>query len=285
MKEAINNFIKLLVKGDFFLVFLLVMIVVVILVILYLIKLEISTRNQDDEDEDEDLYDNINLYVNSKEEQKEDIDEEEIDGEATIEIPVVLDNKPIYESEEKNTFENPASKEEVEPIIVEDSKVEEAPIEMEESATKEEPIIEEKEETIEEPVKEEVRPLEQMSMYEYEDEQEEKAIISTEELAKRLNEMKSSSDVNEQDEIDRYEIEQEEKAIISYDELLKRATEGVINYEEKEDLGGLTVSKVDFDKAKEVTFDFKDTEESSYTNPYKKEEDFLSSLKAFRRSL
>ena len=124
-----------------------------------------------------------------------------------------------------------------------------------------------------------------MSMFEYENEQEEKAIISTEELVKRLNDLKTTGDYNSaEDEIDKYENEQEEKAIISYDELIRRASEGVVNYEEKEDLGGLTISKVDFDKGREVTFDYEEKPSTSY-NRYKAEEDFLSSLKAFRRSL
>ena len=289
MKEAINNFIKLLVKGDFFLIFLLVMIVIVIIGIIYLIRLEFSYRENDDEEE-EDLSDNIELFVKDKE---EDIakDEEEITEEN---LPINLEELPKEEVYE-NTFENP-----LEEDIKEEAYVNETPKEEEK---KEEVIINEaptfSEEDIKEPIKEdtlEVEPIKeevkeevskptQMNMFDYENEQEERAIISTEELVKRLNDLKSSGDyTTTEEEIDKYESEQEEKAIISYDELLKRASEGVVNYEEKEDLGGLTISKVDFDKGREVTFDYQERE-NTFVSPYQKEEDFLSSLKAFRRSL
>lgn len=49
-----------------------------------------------------------------------------------------------------------------------------------------------------------------------------------------------------------YEKDQEDKAIISYDELLKRASSGTISYESEEDLGGIRVGKVDTSKI-EVT--------------------------------
>ena len=52
--------------------------------------------------------------------------------------------------------------------------------------------------------------------------------------------------------IDEYEAEQENKAIISYDELLKRASSGTISYESEENLGGIRVGKVDTSKI-EVT--------------------------------
>ena len=44
MKDGINNFIELLVKGDFFLIFLIIMMIVILSVIIYLIKLQINEK-------------------------------------------------------------------------------------------------------------------------------------------------------------------------------------------------------------------------------------------------
>lgn len=110
----------------------------------------------------------------------------------------------------------------------------------------------------------------------YEQNQEESAIISAEELDERLMKMNEEDISLHEKEIERYENEQEDKAIISYDELIKRAGIGVINYETEKDLGGIRVSKVDFNNAKEVKFD---------KSPYYEEENFLESLKEFRRNL
>ena len=51
MKNGIDNFIELLVKGDFFLIFLIVMMIVVTCIIAYLIKLQMSDKYSYEEDD------------------------------------------------------------------------------------------------------------------------------------------------------------------------------------------------------------------------------------------
>lgn len=57
MRDSINNFIDLLVKGDSFLIFLVIMLVIIIGVIVCLVKLQIGDREyyEDDEEEVEDV--------------------------------------------------------------------------------------------------------------------------------------------------------------------------------------------------------------------------------------
>lgn len=50
--NGFNNFIELLVKGDFFLIFLIVIMIVIISVIIYLIKLQINEKLYNEEEED-----------------------------------------------------------------------------------------------------------------------------------------------------------------------------------------------------------------------------------------
>ena len=66
MRDSINNFIDLLVKGDSFLIFLVIMLVIIIGVIVCLVKLQIGDREyyEDDEEEVEDVqtvYHNVEL--------------------------------------------------------------------------------------------------------------------------------------------------------------------------------------------------------------------------------
>ena len=111
----------------------------------------------------------------------------------------------------------------------------------------------------------------------YENEQEEMAIISTDELESRINSMKENDTYDKHlEKIDEYEAEQENKAIISYEELLKRASSNTITYESTENLGGVKVGKVDTSKIETLS------EENN--NPYYKEEAFLSALREFRGS-
>ena len=63
MKDGINNFIELLVKGDFFLIFLIIMMIVILSVIIYLIKLQINEKYYYDNEEDVD-DDFIDKYKN-----------------------------------------------------------------------------------------------------------------------------------------------------------------------------------------------------------------------------
>lgn len=111
---------------------------------------------------------------------------------------------------------------------------------------------------------------------EYEREQEEIAIISTEELEEKLDELKSrASNGDIHMDIQKYEEEQEQKAIISYDELRERASENVLNVTDAE-TEGIKVSNIDV---------YNINEEPKKRNPYGYEEDFLKALKDFRASL
>ena len=60
MKNGIDNFIKLLVEGDFFLIFLIVIMIVIVSVIIYLIKLQVNEKLYNELDEDDD---NIEKYI------------------------------------------------------------------------------------------------------------------------------------------------------------------------------------------------------------------------------
>lgn len=106
------------------------------------------------------------------------------------------------------------------------------------------------------------------------------AIIDLREITKSLEERDTSAiDLN------KYESEQEEKAIISYDELLKRKNDFTINYSEEEKVDeDLSIKKVDLDNLinKEVTEknDLKVTVIS-----YEKEEAFLEALKVLQQNL
>ncbi len=111
---------------------------------------------------------------------------------------------------------------------------------------------------------------------EYEENEEESAIISAEELSKktqeRINELGSTSN---QAIIDKYEEEQENKAIISYEQLLRNASNISLSYkEEKTEDNAPRVNKVEV-HAKEV----------SAPENYLAEEEFLKILKEFRINL
>ena len=85
--------------------------------------------------------------------------------------------------------------------------------------------------------------------------------------------------------LNRYEEEQEEKAIISYEELLNRKNDFAINYSEEENIDEeLTIKKVDLDNLinKEVT----EPQHISVTViSYDKEEAFLQALKTLQQTL
>ena len=219
MKDAIDNFIKILVKGDFLLVLLVVIIIIIIIFMIYLLKLMISGKYN--ESNEKAICKEIDEFV-----------------ENTKELPVLKS-----ENEELIKTETP-------------KKIMQMPIEFESKN------IDEK--TLENEINN------------FEEEQEEIAIISADELDARIKHMELTGMMDEHEkEIERYEAEQEDKAVISYDELLKRASSGVINYESEKDLGGVRISKVDLSKGETVTFDKK----------YEKEEAFLKALKEFRKAL
>lgn len=85
--------------------------------------------------------------------------------------------------------------------------------------------------------------------------------------------------------LNRYEEEQEEKAIISYDELLERTNEWAINYSEEENIAeDLTVKKVDLNNLVNKEISLKPEIKVSVIS-YEKEEAFLAALKELQHLL
>lgn len=85
--------------------------------------------------------------------------------------------------------------------------------------------------------------------------------------------------------LNKYEEEQEEKAIISYDELLKRKNDFAINYSEEESFDDeLTVKKVDLDNLVNKDVIVKPEIKVSVIS-YQKEEAFLEALKQLQQTL
>ena len=85
--------------------------------------------------------------------------------------------------------------------------------------------------------------------------------------------------------LNRYEEEQEEKAIISYDELLERTNEWAINYSEEENIAeDLTIKKVDLNNLVNKEISLKPEIKVSVIS-YEKEEAFLAALKELQHLL
>ena len=109
---------------------------------------------------------------------------------------------------------------------------------------------------------------------EYENGEEENAVISTEELEKVTRQRMEDLGMNDnQVAIQKYEEEQEKKAIISYEQLLKNAS-NITHKEEKNKKGAPKVNKIEVQE-KEVT----------QAVSYVAEEEYLKILKEFRLSL
>jgi len=83
----------------------------------------------------------------------------------------------------------------------------------------------------------------------------------------------------------KYEEEQEEKAIISYDELIKHKNDFGINYSEEENIDEeLTIKKVDLDNLINKEVRIKPEVKVSLIS-YEKEEAFLKALKTLQQQL
>ena len=111
---------------------------------------------------------------------------------------------------------------------------------------------------------------------EYESFEEENAVISTDELAKRAQErLADLGETENQAVIAKYEEEQEKKAIISYEQLVKNASNITLSYkeEEKKEKNAPKINKIEVER--EVTG----------PESYIAEEEFLAILKEFRVSL
>ena len=85
--------------------------------------------------------------------------------------------------------------------------------------------------------------------------------------------------------INKYEEEQEEKAIISYEELLKKKNDFAINYSEEENITEeLTIKKVDLDNLINKEVEEKPNLNVTVIS-YEKEEAFLEALKNLQQNL
>lgn len=102
---------------------------------------------------------------------------------------------------------------------------------------------------------------------------EEGELLDLEGLTKKLQEDKLAGNLS----CDSYEKDQEEKAIISYDELLQRQNKYAVNYEKEEIIDDLVVKKVDLNDLvnKDEQVKIKEVRVISY----EKEEAFLNALK------
>ncbi len=85
--------------------------------------------------------------------------------------------------------------------------------------------------------------------------------------------------------LNKYEEEQEEKAIISYDELIKRKNDFALNYSEEENIDeDLTIKKVDLNHLLNTDVVVKPELNVSVIS-YEKEEAFLEALKKLQKTL
>ena len=86
-------------------------------------------------------------------------------------------------------------------------------------------------------------------------------------------------------DVNRYEKEQEEKAIISYEELLQSTGSYKINYEEEKEDEGITVKKVDLENLTSIDDTIVAKTSNKTLVSYEKEEAFLQSLKELNKLL
>ena len=82
-----------------------------------------------------------------------------------------------------------------------------------------------------------------------------------------------------------YEKEQEDKAIISYDELLSATGEYQLNYTSEEKSGDISVKKVDLDNLFNPSVKLNETKHNVQLISLKKEEEFLEALKTLQKYL
>ena len=102
---------------------------------------------------------------------------------------------------------------------------------------------------------------------------------------KIVKELKESMKNNEPTiNITNYEKDQEDKAIISYDELLNKNKNYGINYEKEETYDDLTVKKVDLDNLVNKSAEITPNIEVRVIS-FQKEEAFLEALKRLQQEL
>ena len=86
-------------------------------------------------------------------------------------------------------------------------------------------------------------------------------------------------------DMNKYEIEQEEKAIISYEELLENTGSFKMNYEDEQEQDGISVKKVDLNNIATIDHDVPLDNEKVQVISYAKEEAFLVALKQLQQQL
>lgn len=113
------------------------------------------------------------------------------------------------------------------------------------------------------------------------DEKEVKEETAEMKIVKEIKEnMKNESTIN----FTEYEKDQEEKAIISYDELLNKSNNYQINYEKEELLDDLSVKKVNLDNLSTASKSYEVPMEARVIS-FAKEEAFLQALKQLQKEL
>lgn len=236
--ENFDKFLETFMTGDFFLIFLILMLIILLVLVLALVK----TRSE---------Y----LEMVRREQEK-------IDLESKFKKPVQVEEvKPINEvkTEEKVTEEEPDLLDELNKLM----------------ATSKEDMIDENKPLVKQIDVPNVKTYDDI-IEDYENGEEENAVISTEELEKVTRQRMEDLGMNDnQVAIQKYEEEQEKKAIISYEQLLKNASNITLTYkEETNKKGAPKVNKIEVQE-KEVT----------QAVSYVAEEEYLKILKEFRLSL
>ena len=235
--ENFDKFLETFMTGDFFLIFLVLMLIILVTLILALIK----TRSE---------Y----LEMVRREQEKIDLESRFI-------------KKPVEETKSLETKVAEETKKEDELDILDELNSL--------MATSKDDIMDEDKPLVKQIDLPNVKTYDDV-IEEYENGEEENAVISTEELEKVTRQRMESLGMNDnQVAIQKYEEEQEKKAIISYEQLLKNASNITLTYkEETNKKGAPKVNKIEVQE-KELT----------QAVSYVAEEEYLKILKEFRLTL
>ena len=234
--ENFDKFLETFMTGDFFLIFLILMLIILLVLVLALVK----TRSE---------Y----LEMVRREQEK-------IDLESKFKKQIEEQKKSTeVKKDEKVIEEEPDILDELNNLM----------------ATSKEDIIDENKPLVKQIDVPNVKTYDDI-IEEYENGEEENAVISTEELEKVTRQRMEDLGMNDnQVAIQKYEEEQEKKAIISYEQLLKNASNITLSYKkENNEKGCPKINKIEVQE-KEVT----------QAISYLEEEEFLKILKEFRLSL
>ena len=234
--ENFDKFLETFMTGDFFLIFLILMLIILLVLVLALVKTRIEY-----------------LEMVRREQEKIDLESK---FKKQVEEPKKVTN---VKKDEKIIEEEPDILDELNNLM----------------ATSKEDMIDENKPLVKQIDVPNVKTYDDI-IEEYENGEEENAVISTEELEKVTRKRMEDLGMNDnQVAIQKYEEEQEKKAIISYEQLLKNASNITLTYkEEKNKKGAPKVNKIEVQE-KEVT----------QAVSYVAEEEYLKILKEFRLSL